>query len=160
MSSGTLSSSPGPSTLQQNNKRTLSANTGETDRLTKRSRMTSEEPSLSIGESDSNSTTKDRKKHHGKEKSKISAVDLDDLLARLRSAHRRISRDLVKLGESSRSRSKSPALVNEKRDVEGAVLYSPKVGFASKRIFFICWTDDFARTRAKAKKYIHPNQTN
>jgi hypothetical protein len=140
MSSGTLSSSPGPSVLQQNSKRALSANSRDTeDRLTKKSRTTSEEPSLTIRESNanSNSTAKDKKKRQRKKKRKVSVVVIEDGRARIKdSSHRGVSRALVpltpspvKLGESSRSRSKSVVLVNDERDVE-EVAYSSKVGFS------------------------------
>jgi hypothetical protein len=142
MSSGTLSSSPGPSTLQQNSKRALSANSRDAeDRLMKKSRTTSEEPSLTMREpnANSNSTAKDKKKRHKKKKRKVSVVVIEDGRARIKdSSHRGVSRALVpltppspvKLGESSRSRSKSAVLANNEHGVEEAV-HSAKVGFTS-----------------------------
>ncbi|KIM92263.1 hypothetical protein PILCRDRAFT_117286 [Piloderma croceum F 1598] len=133
MSSGTLSSSPGPSTLQQNSKRALSSHSRDAeDRLAKKSRTTSEEPSLTIRESsaNTNSTAKDKKKRQRKKKRKVSVVVIEDGHARIKdSSHRGVSGALVslthpspvKLGESSRSQSKSTVLANDERDVEEAV---------------------------------------
>jgi hypothetical protein len=153
MSSVTPSSSPGLSISHLNGKRAHSDTREVEDRITKKSRILSEEPGATRD-------AKDKKKRHKRKKRKVSVVVIEDGRARIKDSRRGIMQSLVpspiKASESSRSRSDSVGLANDKSDKHDGeeIVLRPIVSLQWGSVFtsHLC----FARAREKARPWIHP----